>query len=191
VSALPPPVSGGTRLTSDVSNAPQPEATPAELDAVLAVLARHVRELAPLGTVRVAAGAVVLELAPTVAGPPTAGPVPAPAVGNAPPPLAAVPDPTPVVEHEGPVVRSSTVGVFYRAAEPGAAPFVAEGDTVAVGQQVGLVEAMKLMIPLESDRAGRVEEFLVADGESVEHGQPVLRLAGDAAQRSSTHRSSS
>jgi acetyl-CoA carboxylase biotin carboxyl carrier protein len=66
--------------------------------------------------------------------------------------------------------------VFYRSPEPGAPPFVAEGDLVRPGQQVGIVEAMKLMIPVESDRAGRVLEVLLADGSAVEHGQPLLLL---------------
>ncbi|HVV12550.1 acetyl-CoA carboxylase biotin carboxyl carrier protein subunit [Amycolatopsis sp.] len=72
---------------------------------------------------------------------------------------------------------AGTVGVFYRAPEPGAAPFVAEGDTIRPGQQVAILEAMKLMIPVEADRAGRVVEVLVEDGTAVEHGQPLLLLA--------------
>ena len=74
-------------------------------------------------------------------------------------------------------VRASTVGVFYRSPEPGTPPFVSEGDVVTAGQQIGIVEAMKLMIPLEADRGGRVVAVLARDGESVEHGQPVLTLA--------------
>lgn len=163
---------------STVEDGPAPD--PATLDAVLTVLARHARDLAPLGAVRLGAGAVHLELGPPPAGgvdDPASPPVPVPTTPHltAVPAATALPDEAPAAA--GPTVSSSTVGVFYRSAEPGAAPFVAEGDMVAVGQQVGLVEAMKLMIPLESDRAGRVEEFLVADGDSVEHGQAVLRLA--------------
>ena len=64
-------------------------------------------------------------------------------------------DPTPATD----VIHAPTVGVFYRAPEPGAPPFVTEGDVVSPGQQVGIVEAMKLMIPVESDRYGRVENW--------------------------------
>lgn len=71
---------------------------------------------------------------------------------------------------------SPTVGVFYRAPEPGAKPFVAENDVVQAGQQVAILEAMKLMIPVEADRGGRVVELLVDDGASVEHGQPLMLL---------------
>src|SRR5690606_19775313 len=74
------------------------------------------------------------------------------------------------------VIHAPTLGVFYRAPEPGAQPFVTEGDMGAPGQQVGIVEAMKLMIPVESDRYGRVEEILVPDATPVEYGQPLLTL---------------
>ncbi|PEH79785.1 acetyl-CoA carboxylase biotin carboxyl carrier protein subunit [Nocardia sp. FDAARGOS_372] len=71
---------------------------------------------------------------------------------------------------------AETVGVFYRAPEPGADPFVAEGDPVRAGQQVGIVEAMKLMIPVVATREGRVAEFLVDNGDAVEYGAPLLVL---------------
>jgi acetyl-CoA carboxylase biotin carboxyl carrier protein len=75
-------------------------------------------------------------------------------------------------------VTAPTVGVFYRSPEPGAPPFVSEGDVVAAGQQVAIIEAMKLMIPVEADRAGRVAAILCADADAVEYGQPLLVLAG-------------
>ena len=56
----------------------------------------------------------------------------------------------------GVAVLASTVGVFYCAPQPGAPPFVEEGDLVARGDQVGILEVMKLMIPVEADCAGRV-----------------------------------
>ncbi|CAM3690709.1 biotin/lipoyl-containing protein [Kibdelosporangium persicum] len=68
------------------------------------------------------------------------------------------------------------VGTFYRAAEPGARPFVEVGDDVEPGQQVAIVEAMKLMNAIVAEEAGRVTEILAVDGESVEYGQPLLRL---------------
>lgn len=69
---------------------------------------------------------------------------------------------------------AETVGVFYRSSEPGAAPFIAEGDPVRAGQQVAIVEAMKLMIPITATREGVVAEFLVEDGAAIEHGQPLI-----------------
>ncbi|WP_067689460.1 acetyl-CoA carboxylase biotin carboxyl carrier protein [Nocardia jejuensis] len=71
-------------------------------------------------------------------------------------------------------LAAETVGVFYHASEPGASPFVAEGDPVRAGQQVGIVEAMKLMIPVTATKEGVVAEILVGDGEAVEHGQALI-----------------
>jgi acetyl-CoA carboxylase biotin carboxyl carrier protein len=65
-------------------------------------------------------------------------------------------------------VRASIVGTFYRASEPGAKPFATEGDLVNPGQQVGILEAMKMMIPVEAEQPGRIARFLVADGAPVE-----------------------
>ncbi|WP_316043448.1 acetyl-CoA carboxylase biotin carboxyl carrier protein, partial [Actinomadura sp. CNU-125] len=55
--------------------------------------------------------------------------------------------------------------------------FVEVGQEIAAGQQVGILEAMKLMNPIESEEAGRVAEILVADETPVEYGQPLIRLA--------------
>jgi acetyl-CoA carboxylase biotin carboxyl carrier protein len=76
-------------------------------------------------------------------------------------------------------VCSAMVGVFYRCPEPGAEPFVREGDLVRAGQQVAIIEAMKLMTPVHADRGGRVEEILVADGQPVEFGTALIALAED------------
>lgn len=77
-------------------------------------------------------------------------------------------------------LTAPTVGTFYRAPEPAAPPFVDVGDTVTAGQQVGIVEAMKLMIPVEADTNGRISEVLKADGEPVEYGERLFALAEDA-----------
>jgi acetyl-CoA carboxylase biotin carboxyl carrier protein len=74
-------------------------------------------------------------------------------------------------------LTSPGVGVFYHAPEPGAEPFVSVGSQILPGQQIGIIEAMKLMIPVEADRAGRVTEVLKVDGESVEYGEPLFALA--------------
>ncbi|WP_163506997.1 acetyl-CoA carboxylase biotin carboxyl carrier protein [Fodinicola acaciae] len=74
-------------------------------------------------------------------------------------------------------ICAPTVGTFYRAPEPGAEPFVREGDRVEAGQQVAILEAMKLMNPIEAEATGRVVRVLVPDGESVEYGQPLFVIA--------------
>ncbi|MEV0060784.1 acetyl-CoA carboxylase biotin carboxyl carrier protein subunit [Nocardia sp. NPDC050718] len=71
-------------------------------------------------------------------------------------------------------LTAETVGVFYRSPEPGAAPFVSAGDPVRAGQQVGIIEAMKLMIPVTATKEGVVVELLVDNGDAVEHGQPLI-----------------
>jgi acetyl-CoA carboxylase biotin carboxyl carrier protein len=95
-----------------------------------------------------------------------------------------VPVPVPVElppEEEAEYLTAPTVGVFYHAPEPGADPFVRAGDLVEPGQQIGIVEAMKLMIPVEADRAGRVTEVLKADGEPVEYADRLFALAAGEA----------
>jgi acetyl-CoA carboxylase biotin carboxyl carrier protein len=92
-------------------------------------------------------------------------------------PASAPREPVENVEVPGRFLTAPTVGVFYRAPEPSAPPFVKEGDTVVVGQQIGIVEAMKLMIPVKADTEGRVTEVLKGNGESVEFGEPLFALA--------------
>ncbi|MEU7799848.1 biotin/lipoyl-containing protein [Micromonospora arborensis] len=66
------------------------------------------------------------------------------------------------------------VGTFYHAPGPGEAPFVRPGDLVEPGQQVGILEAMKLMNAVEAEHGGRIVEVLVADKTAVEYGQPLI-----------------
>ncbi|HEU0053764.1 MAG TPA: biotin/lipoyl-containing protein, partial [Longimicrobium sp.] len=68
------------------------------------------------------------------------------------------------------------VGTFYRAPAPGSEPSVREGDAVAPGQTLCILEAMKLMNELESDVAGTVREICVENGEPVEYGQVLFRI---------------
>ncbi|HEX6136838.1 MAG TPA: acetyl-CoA carboxylase biotin carboxyl carrier protein [Casimicrobiaceae bacterium] len=77
---------------------------------------------------------------------------------------------------EGHAVKSPMVGTFYRSASPGAAPFVEIGDTVAQGDTLCIVEAMKLMNEIEADAAGTVKAILVENGQPVEFGQPLFIL---------------
>ena len=69
------------------------------------------------------------------------------------------------------------VGTFYRAASPGAKPFVEVGDSVQVGDTLCIIEAMKLMNEIESDKAGVVKQVLVENGQPVEFGQPLVVIA--------------
>ena len=85
--------------------------------------------------------------------------------------------PPPVPETDGVVrVEAPMVGVFYRAPQPGAPPFVEEGDTVAPGQTLCILEAMKLMNEIKADVAGTVRRIHVGNAEPVEFGQLLLEL---------------
>lgn len=106
--------------------------------------------------------------------PPVLAPAPPPALAAAPAPAAA---PTPPPTEEGPpegAVPSPMVGIAYLAAEPGAAPFVTLGQTVTAGQTLLLIEAMKTFNQVKAPRAGTVTRILVAGGQPVEYGQPLV-----------------
>ena len=87
------------------------------------------------------------------------------------------PAPSEPVESEGHQVKSPMVGTFYRSASPGAKPFVEVGDSVQVGDTLCIIEAMKLMNEIESDKAGIVKQVLVENGQPVEFGQPLVVIA--------------
>jgi len=73
----------------------------------------------------------------------------------------------------GEVIKSPMVGSVYLQPEPGAEPFVKVGDTVAAGQTLMIIEAMKTMNPIPAPRAGKIVEILVEDGQPVEFGEPL------------------
>ncbi|GHA75062.1 acetyl-CoA carboxylase biotin carboxyl carrier protein subunit [Formosimonas limnophila] len=100
--------------------------------------------------------------APAAAAATMAAPAPAAAVEAAP----AAPT--------GHQVKSPMVGTFYGASSPGAAPFVAVGDTVKKGQTVCIIEAMKLLNEIEADADGVIKQILVENGQPVEFGQPLF-----------------
>ena len=109
-------------------------------------------------------------------------PVAAPAVAPAAPPAAAAPAaaaPQAVAEaaeSTGFVVKSPMVGTFYRAASPGAKPFVEVGQAVKEGDTLCIIEAMKLMNELEADSAGTIIEILAENGKPVEFGQKLFKI---------------
>ena len=120
----------------------------------------------------VEAGATKIEIE-RAAGAPVRGPVlsAAPAAAAAAPPAEAAA----AADGRHPIV-APLVGTFYRAPEPGAKPFVEEGDIVDEGQTVGIVEAMKLMNQVKADRGGRVAEIAAGDGSWVEFEQVLIYL---------------
>ena len=68
------------------------------------------------------------------------------------------------------------VGTFYVSAEPGAKPFVSEGQRIERGQTLCIIEAMKIMNEIESEFSGVVREVLVENAQPVEYGQVLYRI---------------
>jgi len=95
-------------------------------------------------------------------------------VGAVPAATPSTPAATP--EPEGHTVKAPMVGTFYRAGSPGDKAFVEVGDTVAVGEPLCIIEAMKLMNEIESDYAGVVKAIMAENGQPVEYGQPLILI---------------
>jgi len=94
---------------------------------------------------------------------------------HAPAPMAApVAAPAAPAKVEGHVVTSPMVGTWYASPAPDAAAFVKLGQQVKVGDTLCIIEAMKIMNPIESDRAGTVVSILVENGHPVEFEQPLF-----------------
>jgi len=75
---------------------------------------------------------------------------------------------------EGHVVKSPMVGTFYRSSAPGGPAFVEVGQTVKEGDTLCIVEAMKLLNEIESDKSGLITAVLVENGQPVEYGEPLF-----------------
>lgn len=112
----------------------------------------------------VAPAVVMQPAAPVVAAPVVAA---APAVAVEAPPVAA---PAP----SGHAVKSPMVGTFYRSSSPGSAPFIQIGSVVKEGDTLCIIEAMKILNEIESDKSGTVTQILCENGQAVEYGQPLF-----------------
>jgi acetyl-CoA carboxylase biotin carboxyl carrier protein len=99
---------------------------------------------------------------PAVHAAPAAAAAPATAAGEHPP------------RNDEHTVTSPMVGTFYSTASPGAKPFVEIGSEIKIGQILCIIEAMKMMNQIESDKEGRVTAILAKNGEPVEFGQPLF-----------------
>jgi acetyl-CoA carboxylase biotin carboxyl carrier protein len=112
---------------------------------------------------------VATTLAMPAAMPPTA--VAAPASPATPPPATAQEPEPEIIGH---TVSSPMVGTFYRSPSPGSKPFVEIGQQVSVGDTLCIIEAMKILNQIESDKAGTVKQILVENGEPVEYNEPLF-----------------
>ena len=79
------------------------------------------------------------------------------------------------------VITAPMIGTFYSGPSPNDPPFVNVGDRVDVGQTVGIIEAMKIMNEIATDRAGTIVEVIAANAQPVEYGSPLVKLQPDAA----------
>ncbi len=77
-------------------------------------------------------------------------------------------------QHKGTPIKAPMVGTFYSAPSPDDAPFVKVGDTIATGQVICIIEAMKLMNEIEAEASGKITEICVNNGDSVEFGQVLM-----------------
>ena len=104
-----------------------------------------------------------------------AQPAPQP-IQEAPEPSSPAPSESPAADADLHTIKSPMVGTFFRSPSPESDAFASTGDTVAVGQTLCIIEAMKIMNEIEADAAGEITEILVQDGDPVEYNQPLMRL---------------
>jgi acetyl-CoA carboxylase biotin carboxyl carrier protein len=94
----------------------------------------------------------------------------------APAPATALPAALPAEQRDENMITAPMVGTFYASPAPGAKAFVEIGQEVRVGQVLCIIEAMKMMNQIESERAGKVVAVLAKTGEPVEFGQPLFAI---------------
>ncbi|MDB2679617.1 acetyl-CoA carboxylase biotin carboxyl carrier protein [Methylophilaceae bacterium] len=75
------------------------------------------------------------------------------------------------------VITSPMVGSFYRAASPDSAPFIDIGSSVKKGDTLCIIEAMKILNEIESDKEGTISKILIENGQPVEFGQPLFEIS--------------
>jgi len=112
--------------------------------------------------------APVVVSAPAPAAPIAAAPV-APASGGLSSPAVEEPD-----HPSGETIDAPMVGTFYEAASPTSSPFVTIGQSVSVGDTLCIIEAMKMLNQIESDKSGVIKAILVENEQPVEFGQPLF-----------------
>jgi acetyl-CoA carboxylase biotin carboxyl carrier protein len=158
---------------------PTPVPAPAGPDgSLLAILDRltALLERSDLTEIEVEAGGTGLILRKVVAVAVSAAPAGAPAAG----PASSANDggqPTAVEAPPGrPSVKAPLTGIFYASPGPGSAAYVQAGGEVAVGQVIGLIEAMKLFNEIKSDLAGRVVKVVAESGSLVKAKQPLVEV---------------
>ena len=120
-------------------------------------------------SVRISRGMVATQVAPVAYAAPQVAAAPVAAAPSA------APSSSPAsAELRGHVLRSPMVGAFYRSSGPDSAPFVEVGQQVKVGDPLCIVEAMKMMNQIESDKSGVIKAILIENGQAVEFDEPLF-----------------
>jgi acetyl-CoA carboxylase biotin carboxyl carrier protein len=163
-------------VAADAPDAADAPGAPDAADAALLALIDRLASLldrSDLTEVEVEAGGTGLILRK-----PVAAAVPAGAAAPSVDPAPAVADRqhADVVPAERPAIRAPLTGIFYASPAPGSAPYVQVGGEVAVGQVIGLIEAMKLFNEIKSDLAGRVVRVVAESGTLVKAKQPLIEV---------------
>ena len=122
------------------------------------------------GELKIRVAKTLVAAAPVQVAAPAAAALAAPVQASAPAAEAAPAE----TRARGDVVNSPMVGTVYLQPAPGSDPFVKVGDTVQAGQTMMIIEAMKTMNPIPATKSGRVVEILIADGQPVEFGEPLV-----------------
>jgi acetyl-CoA carboxylase biotin carboxyl carrier protein len=90
-----------------------------------------------------------------------------------------VASPAPEAETRRHVVRAMLAGTFYRSATENGPPIVSVGDAVEEGQTLGILEAMKVLNPIEASASGRIDQIFVENGQAVEAGAALFAIVTD------------
>jgi acetyl-CoA carboxylase biotin carboxyl carrier protein len=154
-----------------------PEGTGIQVDTALVRELAELLESSHLTEIEVKDGDRTIRVARTAAAvtagyAPAYAPAPAP-VAAAPAAAAAAPPGDDWKSHPG-LVKSPIVGTAYLTPEPGAAPFITEGATVAAGATLLIIEAMKVMNPITAPRAGKIVKILIRGEQPVEYDEPLV-----------------
>jgi acetyl-CoA carboxylase biotin carboxyl carrier protein len=166
-------------MTEDTASALAPEPRDGGDVELLALIDRlaELLERSDLSELEVESGGTGLILRKPVAGAAGVTGTPSPRAGDAPvaagEPSTAGRDPAAAAR---PSVKAPLTGIFYASPAPGTAPYVQVGGEVAVGQVIGLIEAMKLFNEIKSDLAGRVVRVVPDSGALVKAKQPLIEV---------------
>jgi acetyl-CoA carboxylase biotin carboxyl carrier protein len=184
-SPAPAALPSATEPASGAAQDPAADQAPDPADASLLALVDRLAALlerSDLGELEVAAGETTVILrAPSAIERPAAVAaayaIDQGAADGGSPTVPAAPEASPVPAAPArPSVKAPLTGIFYGAPSPGATAYVAVGDHVAVGQIIGLIEAMKLFNEIKSDLAGRVVRVCADNGALVKAKQPLIEV---------------